>query len=62
MDAQVCCQPYHAGDKTPVEAEALMRARFSAYVKKDADFLVSHLETSQRNRLPEALTTRSGTA
>ena len=45
-----------------MEAEALMRARFSAYVKKDADFLVSHPDIAQRTRIPEALTTCSGTA
>lgn len=41
VGAQACCQAYHLAEKTPLEAEALMRARFSAYVKKDANFLVS---------------------
>ena len=39
---QACCQPYHAAERVPLTAEAVMRARFSAYVKQDADFLVGH--------------------
>ena len=41
MVVQACCQPYHTAEELPQTAEVLMRARFSAYVKRDADFLVS---------------------
>ncbi len=33
-----CCGRYHAGLAAP-DAEALMRARYSAYVRSDADYL-----------------------
>ncbi|CAL8470738.1 g10280 [Coccomyxa elongata] len=35
-----CCQPYHDGEEVPTP-EAVMRARFSAYVKKFSDFIVA---------------------
>ena len=34
-----CCGPVHAG-ATPPTAEAVMRARFSAYVREDDDYLL----------------------
>ena len=37
-----CCQPYHAAERLPPTAEAVMQARFSASVKQKADFLVGH--------------------
>ncbi|MBY6221805.1 YchJ family protein [Marinobacter nauticus] len=43
---QLCCQPCHAG--APADTpEALMRSRFSAFVVKDADYLLAtwHPET-----------------
>ncbi|XTQ94375.1 YchJ family metal-binding protein [Xanthomonas sacchari] len=33
-----CCWPYHAGTPAP-DAESLMRSRYSAYVRQDADYL-----------------------
>ncbi|WP_101927153.1 MULTISPECIES: YchJ family protein [Luteimonas] len=33
-----CCGRYHAGVPAP-DAEALMRSRYSAYVRRDADYL-----------------------
>lgn len=33
-----CCQPYHAGLPAPT-AEALMRSRYSAFVREDVDYL-----------------------
>lgn len=38
-----CCGPIISGDKSAVTAEALMRARYSAYVKVDVDFLLNSL-------------------
>lgn len=34
-----CCGPIHAGTVQPATAEALMRARYSAFVVKNIDFL-----------------------
>ncbi|MET0547811.1 MAG: YchJ family metal-binding protein [Xanthomonas sp.] len=33
-----CCGPYHAGAPAP-DAESWMRSRYSAYVRRDADYL-----------------------
>jgi SEC-C motif-containing protein len=35
-----CCGPYIAGKSKPATAEALMRSRYSAYVKKAVDYIV----------------------
>jgi SEC-C motif-containing protein len=35
-----CCGPYIAGTKDAPTAEALMRARYSAYVKDEIPFIV----------------------
>lgn len=37
-DYAACCGRYHAGEAAP-DAEALMRARYSAFVRGDADYL-----------------------
>lgn len=34
-----CCAPYHQGLVAP-NAEALMRSRYSAYVRKDIDYII----------------------
>lgn len=34
-----CCGRYHQGPATAPTAEALMRSRYSAYVRRDADYL-----------------------
>ncbi|MCP5048957.1 MAG: hypothetical protein GY940_17435 [bacterium] len=43
-----CCRPFHKGNKTPKTAEALMRARYSAYVKGRVDFLLDTWHPSTR--------------
>ncbi|WP_045728782.1 YchJ family metal-binding protein [Xanthomonas sp. GPE 39] len=42
-----CCGPYHAGAAAP-DAESLMRARYSAYVRGDADYLRASWHASTR--------------
>ncbi|WP_045738377.1 YchJ family metal-binding protein [Xanthomonas sp. MUS 060] len=42
-----CCVPYHAGAAAP-DAESLMRARYSAYVRGDADYLRASWHPSTR--------------
>ena len=34
-----CCGPLHHGERHPVTAEELMRSRFCAYARDDADYL-----------------------
>lgn len=34
-----CCEQYHSGSKKPETAEILMRARYSAFVEKQIDFI-----------------------
>ncbi|MEG2804429.1 YchJ family metal-binding protein [Stenotrophomonas sp.] len=46
-----CCGRYHAGAAAP-DAEALMRSRYSAYVRHRADYLLASWHPSTR---PEAL-------
>ena len=36
---KVCCGPYHEGKEKPATAELLMRARYSAFVEKQIDFI-----------------------
>lgn len=42
-----CCQPWHAGPPAP-DAEALMRSRYSAFVRQDAAYLLSTWHASTR--------------
>lgn len=44
---QVCCRVYHNGKNAPT-AEALMRSRYSAYVKSDGAYLHKTWHTSTR--------------
>ncbi|MDR6674750.1 YchJ family metal-binding protein [Xanthomonas sp. 1678] len=42
-----CCGPYHAGAAAP-DAESLMRSRYCAYVRRDADYLRASWHPSTR--------------
>ncbi|MDG2524106.1 YchJ family metal-binding protein [Stenotrophomonas sp. HITSZ_GD] len=42
-----CCGRYHAGEPAP-DAESLMRSRYSAYVRCDADYLLRTWHASTR--------------
>ncbi|NGX26562.1 MAG: hypothetical protein K940chlam6_00487 [Chlamydiae bacterium] len=35
-----CCELYHIGKELPESALQLMRSRYSAYVKKNADYII----------------------
>jgi SEC-C motif domain protein len=48
----LCCEPLIAGHKNAVTAEALMRSRYTAYVVKDADYL---LRTWHQSTKPAAI-------
>ncbi|HEV8695471.1 MAG TPA: YchJ family metal-binding protein [Lysobacter sp.] len=43
-----CCGPLHAGAAVAANAEALMRSRYSAYVRADADYLRATWHVSTR--------------
>jgi len=57
-DYAQCCGRYHAGAAAP-DAETLMRARYSAYVRRDADYLRASWHPSTR---PEELELDTHTA
>lgn len=42
-----CCAPLHAGEKVALTAQELMRARYSAFVQQEIDYIVEthHPET-----------------
>ncbi len=42
----LCCMPYHKGTKHPETAEALMRARYSAYTRIDIAFIRKTMKPS----------------
>jgi len=43
-----CCGYYHAGERKPPTAEALMRSRFSAYARRDVDYLLATWDADKR--------------
>ncbi|MCJ8346474.1 hypothetical protein MJH12_13100 [bacterium] len=47
---QECCQPYHNKSKLAASAQTLMRSRYSAYVKKDSEYLFHTTHPSVRNK------------
>ncbi|CNH08008.1 YchJ family protein [Yersinia pekkanenii] len=40
LEYQVCCEPYILGTQIAAKPAILMRSRYSAYAKKDVDYLV----------------------
>ncbi|HMO16777.1 MAG TPA: YchJ family metal-binding protein [Oligoflexia bacterium] len=45
-----CCKPYHKGIKHAPSAEALMRARYSAYALGEMDYLLKSIPLIERKR------------
>ena len=45
-----CCEPLHTGTRQADCAEALMRARYSAYVMEEVDFIIETTHPSQRDQ------------
>lgn len=43
-----CCGQYHGGTAHAPTAEALMRSRYSAFARRDADYLLRTLHASRR--------------
>jgi len=49
----VCCQPFLRGQKDPPTAEALMRSRYTAYVRDDQDYLSRTWDTDAQGAADE---------
>ncbi|MFZ5722207.1 MAG: YchJ family protein [Pseudomonadota bacterium] len=49
-DYAACCGRYLSGKALPPTAEALMRSRFSAFTKQNANYLVATLLPAKRER------------
>jgi len=47
-DYPACCAPYHNGSAAAPTAEALMRARFTAYVLRNAEYLLASWDPGSR--------------
>lgn len=43
-----CCGRYHGGEQAAPSAEALMRSRFTAYARRDVDYLLNTWDTGTR--------------
>ena len=51
---ETCCGPLHAGKKDAANPEALMRARYSAYVKKTIPFIATTQITEVAEQFDQA--------
>ncbi len=49
---ELCCEPYILGKKIAATAEILMRARYSAYAIKHADYIFNTYAVEQRKENP----------
>ncbi len=43
-----CCEPVHKGKTTPATAADLMRARYSAFVKQEIDFIMNSVSPARK--------------
>lgn len=52
IDYATCCGALHRGERKADTAEALMRARYAAFVKHEIDFIIStaHSETNKETK------------
>lgn len=48
---QDCCEPHIRGTRLPKTAEALMRSRYSAFAKKEIDYILQTTLPSQRKKV-----------
>jgi SEC-C motif-containing protein len=53
---QECCRPLIRGERPAATAEQLMRARYSAYVKKEIEYLRESLHPAHRSDFDEKST------
>ena len=52
-----CCGPAHQGERPAADAETLMRSRYSAFVRREVDYLLATWHASTR---PPQLTLEPG--
>jgi SEC-C motif-containing protein len=52
-DYDECCGPYISGTALPPTAEALMRARYSAYAVHDIGFIIDTCDREENERIDE---------
>jgi SEC-C motif-containing protein len=43
-----CCGGYHSGESAPPTAEALMRSRFTAYARRNVEYLMASWDPAKR--------------
>ena len=48
---ETCCGPYLKHEKKPPTAEALMRARYTAYATGDVDFIVESHDPDRKGEV-----------
>jgi SEC-C motif-containing protein len=48
LNYEQCCGLFHSGQQLPGTAESLMRSRFTAYARRDADYLLASWDSSNR--------------
>jgi SEC-C motif domain protein len=53
-----CCDPYLAGERQPPTAEALMRSRYTAYVRADVDYILRTHEPIEGEEVDREATLR----
>ena len=58
MVFEQCCGPFLSGERNATTAEALMRARYSAFAKAEIDFLTESLHPAHRHDHDAAATRR----
>jgi SEC-C motif-containing protein len=57
IEYEKCCAPFLAGKSFPDTAEALMRARYTAFVKGDIDFIYDTRHPRSENKFNRASVT-----
>jgi SEC-C motif-containing protein len=51
-----CCEPIISGKEQTKTAEALMRARYSAYVTHEIDFIIKSCDNTEKNNIDPGAT------
>ncbi len=57
---ELCCQPLHSGEKLATTAVQLMRSRYSAFVVRDADYLLVTQHANTRPKRSEIIAGMAG--
>jgi len=56
INYEECCRPIIKGERAAVTAEQLMRSRYSAYVNKELDYILTSLHPDSRSDYDEKST------